>query len=122
VESLRRFDIAGKKSHKIVLPDLSPDLYPHFIRGFFDGDGSISIRKDGQPQFNMTSNSLFLEQCRAILATAGLNPNVRLGKRKRDGVEDVTCSLIYTGSGNTRKFGTYIYRDATVFLPRKFYK
>jgi dUTP pyrophosphatase len=49
---------AGKKDSVVKFPELSNEnLQWHFIRGYFDGDGSICPRKNGYPRCNITSNS-----------------------------------------------------------------
>jgi hypothetical protein len=38
-----------------VIPKISNELYPHFIRGFFDGDGSISLNKNNKSNIYICS-------------------------------------------------------------------
>lgn len=45
VKDLKRLGVSRKKSSSIPFPDLEEDLYRHFIRGFFDGDGHIGKRQ-----------------------------------------------------------------------------
>jgi len=45
-EQLEHLGIDGDKSNNLRFPsELSSELYPHFIRGYFDGDGSVSWTK-----------------------------------------------------------------------------
>jgi hypothetical protein len=46
VKRLFELGCVNNKTFKITLPDLPSNLITHFIRGYFDGDGSISKRKD----------------------------------------------------------------------------
>ena len=46
----------GKKDSLVQYPSISYDLHQYFIRGYFEGDGSVSL-KDGIPRINITSNS-----------------------------------------------------------------
>ncbi len=39
VESLISLGVTPRKSKTIQWPNLAPDLVPHFVRGYFDGDG-----------------------------------------------------------------------------------
>ena len=44
VDDIRALGIDYAKTYKCVIPNISKELFPHFIRGYFDGDGSIIIR------------------------------------------------------------------------------
>lgn len=45
VSDLERNGIIERKTFKLKLPNLRKDLYSHFIRGYFDGDGSVFYSK-----------------------------------------------------------------------------
>ena len=45
VESLMRLGVVPNKTGKECLPDLPSHLVPHFIRGFFDGDGITDVKQ-----------------------------------------------------------------------------
>lgn len=42
---IRKLGIDENKSKSFKFPNICPELYSHFIRGMFDGDGSIFIKK-----------------------------------------------------------------------------
>lgn len=44
VDDIRALGIDYAKTYKCVIPNISKELFPHFIRGYFDGDGSIVIK------------------------------------------------------------------------------
>ena len=44
----------NNKTQKIRLPNLSNELMPHFIRGYFDGDGSIYKIKKRPNSFSVS--------------------------------------------------------------------
>lgn len=50
----------GKKSHSVKFPEhLTDEMKWHFLRGYFDGDGSVmTTRSHGYPRCNIVSNSL----------------------------------------------------------------
>jgi deoxyuridine 5'-triphosphate nucleotidohydrolase len=55
----------GKKSNTVVFPNhLSDELKWHFIRGYFDGDGSVTsiYSKKNSPRCNITSSSYSMLQ------------------------------------------------------------
>lgn len=43
VQALRRFGIVPQKSYGHPLPELTESERPHFLRGFFDGDGCVGV-------------------------------------------------------------------------------
>jgi len=47
INDLLSLGLTPNKSLDVQFPVLKEDLYRHFIRGYFDGDGSIFIAKDG---------------------------------------------------------------------------
>lgn len=49
----------GKKDSTVQYPDIDKELNQYFIRGYFEGDGSISL-KDGIPRVNISSNSPYM--------------------------------------------------------------
>lgn len=128
------------KTYKIVFPKfLRDDLIPHFIRGYFDGDGCIwngkrkkmcvrdPLSKNGYKnrivhnvKFTITSNSNFIiDMQETLIEKLGLK-KTKLYFRNKDNKSIAT--LEYSGRGNIKKFFEYIYKDATIFLERKFKK
>jgi hypothetical protein len=103
-----------RKSFKIEFPKLKDTLENHFIRGYFDGDGSVSA----------TDKTLQLTICCAsekflfdLVEKMKINANLKRYKiyKRKDGL------LIYVNSSgedilNIRK---YLYKNSTTFLGRK---
>ena len=60
---LTALGVMQNKTFKITFPDINKDLFSHFIRGYFDGDGCISKTGRGAKcnivssyDFNLTNN------------------------------------------------------------------
>jgi hypothetical protein len=101
------------KSNTIKFPKfISPYLIQHFIRGYFDGDGSIS-KTSNTKQLNVLGNKLFLKDIQTIWMNTC---NVRKTKLFNKGK---IYSLHYGGNGNIEKIRNYLYTNATVWLDRK---
>lgn len=47
----------GKKDSDIKYPNIPKELSQYFIRGYFEGDGSICLKNNSIPRVNITSNS-----------------------------------------------------------------
>ena len=109
------------KTSKITFPSLPNHLIRHFIRGYFDGDGSICERKHKKRQSDLAcsftcGNVVFLESLREILFQNNVKSYLVRDKR------GAKYSLSLAGLQNPDTFLHYIYDDATVYLDRKYLK
>ena len=68
-DSLGRFNLGTNKSLILSFPDkmINNKLINHFMRGYFDGDGSISCGSDGQLKFGLRGTIDFLKTYNDIL-------------------------------------------------------
>lgn len=63
VNDLISHGVVPQKTGKELIPDIKPELVRHFIRGYFDGDGSLAKSKSGNKfsySFKIGSSSLKL--------------------------------------------------------------
>ena len=71
VQDLVRHGIVPNKSNILKRPNIDKEYYSHWIRGLFDGDGSVSLCKDGNTrgEFFGTKDVMefVVENCAAIL-------------------------------------------------------
>jgi hypothetical protein len=122
-EDLGRFNIVPRKSLIYTFPEWmkTHPLKHHFIRGYNDGDGSFYIpklkdgRKSEQIYFSMRGTPAFLADVRYILEQ-------ECGLDERDKPIRISSGhgcLEYGGNGIVKKITDYLYRDATIYLPRK---
>lgn len=97
-------------------------LIKHFIRGYFDGDGSIimSLTKDGYNKYSVdiASAKQFCQELQQLL-TSILDINIGIGDASnKNGITQIVRIRGY----NIFKFLDWIYEDATIFLKRKYNK
>lgn len=117
--------LSGKIAEKGIVPNkskilkfpnneiiLNDDLYSHYIRGYFDGDGSIYKSGNGSAIKIMSSN-LFIEGLDKYL----LDKNI-IGKIHP--VTSYTYEYYVNYQEEVFKFLNYIYKDATIYLNRKY--
>lgn len=114
VNDLKSIGCVNRKSLILRFPEkLSKGLYSHFIRGYFDGDGSIN--DPSRPiSVSLIGTYSFLEKVHNIL-------NLPLDNIKHRNTRH--SELVFTNGlcGETaRNFCKYIYKDATIFLERKY--
>ncbi len=99
-----------------ILPTVSPDLFRHLVRGFFDGDGTIHYT-NGHLVFGLCGTKELMEYMREIL-------HVTCGTRKNHAVTHHPSAgkvwyIEYNGNKQcTRIFG-WLYEGATVYMERK---
>ena len=114
--------ITPNKSLTIGFPNWLPkDLISHYVRGVFDGDGSIyqSFRNDNNKPITLTitATESFCKELRNICKQT-LNINA--------GIYDASChngiTKVFTISGRNvaKKFLDWIYEDADLYLQRKY--
>jgi hypothetical protein len=123
-----------KSSVGMIFPNLKEELVPHFIRGFFDGDGSIVVnevknryirvkdyllKKEFKPK--LRKRIFFTSTDKTFLQTI-LNklPNI-LGKPQWRSVikKNTTWTLSLEVQKDVSTIYNYLYKDASVFLKRK---
>lgn len=104
------------KSCTLQFPTTVPrNLMSHFIRGYFDGDGSIGVTKGNGVWFNIEGSEPFILNLQEYLKF--LVPKLKLTKRNSAG-----CSITFKHGGkkNVLKLLNWIYKDATLYIERKY--
>jgi hypothetical protein len=97
---------------------LDDGLVSHFIRGYFDGDGGISIAKNQlyKSSAGFAGNYDFLSELQLILIDKCNINKTKISKNAN------IFSLVVSGRFQLSRFLKYIYQDANIFLQRKFDK
>lgn len=121
VKDLMSYGVFPNKTDKIIFPDLPENLIRHFIRGYFDGDGSICERKHKKRLSDLAcsfscGSMLFLEKLREILYQNNIKSYIVQDKRGNK------ASLSLAGLTNPDVFLHYMYDNATIYLDRKYNK
>lgn len=118
---LEELGVYTDKSYTLKFPEwISLDLIPHFIRGVFDGDGSIYGQKISERNFQVnatiTSTKEFCESLQAICKEQlGINAGVYESSCKNG----ITKVFTIGGRNKVKIFLDWIYKDANLFLERK---
>lgn len=146
VNDLINLGCIPNKSLTLTFPDfINDELLPHFIRGYFDGDGCIwngkrkkvvvkdSRNKTGYREriihnvkFTITGNYTFISKLQNILVNKLGLSKTKLNFSKSKDVNNNTssniCTMEYSGRKNSRKLFDFLYKDATIYLDKKFNK
>lgn len=112
-KDLMQHGVVPKKSQKEVMPELREDLIPHFFRGYFDGDGCLSVQAN-------VKGRRYRAQMSVIggppLLTAMMNHfKLNKGLRQLRGA----WYLEVTRAQTILDIGETMYKGATQYLERK---
>ena len=110
--------VPADKSFKIRFPEwLNEELYRHFIRGYFDGDGCIGVSQRGwkSTSIQFCGNLEFLTAIRNIL-TQNTSIEMNLYSEQHSCVYDLKKGGIH----NIYPILNYLYKDSAIYLQRKY--
>lgn len=122
VEDLGRYGIVQRKSRiDIPLPNIDKDLLRHYIRGYFDGDGSVMKSKCKDQRLSrygisICGTSSFLYGMKEILDKS-IKCNATIIDMNKYGVNIFNLRL--SNNADLYNFYKYIYADATIYMVRK---
>lgn len=116
-KSLEKNGMVQNKSLVLEFPDISEDLYSHFIRGCFDGDGTIG-KNDGY--FGLVSTKQFVKAVDEIFKKElGVIHSKIVESPCKNGI---THELRYCRKSETKLIFDWLYKDAELYLDRKYEK
>lgn len=116
VDSLERYGVVANKTYVLesLFTDLSDDLLRAYLRGLFDGDGSLYI-SGGIVHGNFTEGLLHIvAQFRDVV-----NSKIGIENTTKIQCNNGVYHAIWNGN-NCVKLCKYLYKDAKYFLPRKY--
>lgn len=98
------------------------NLLNHFIRGVWDGDGHIGIykrKKNGWVlvDVSLTSTLMFCDSLSKILKVRNINTSAGIKNKNK-----ITRQLHINSRPQAIKFLDWLYKDATIYLDRKYDK
>lgn len=116
------------KTHILSFPTAIPKhLIKHFLRGYFDGDGCVSITKrvdrvirgnSWRVQFTITGREEFVREYQNHLCEA-----IQLNKTALNRVKtNFAVSLHYNGINTVTRILNYLYEGSTIYMRRKYDK
>lgn len=125
VKDIEKYGCVPNKTYKdLHIPDIDENLIIHFIRGFFDGDGSICLDKSRKKEkdwvrCDFTNASLtLLNEIREYLYSVGIRSYICC-ESKKNGSTIPIYRLLITCRTDAYEFLEMLYNDATIFLDRK---
>ena len=110
------------KSLVLQFPDKSifssSDLIIHFIRGYIDGDGSVTLGYTKYSMFSIIGTKEFLSGIIDSFPTLFTLSSYHKDKRHPDS----NTYFISIGGKKSAKLGDILYKNATIYLERKYNK
>lgn len=123
VNDLKRFNILPRKGGLNVFPYwlTKHPLCHHFIRGLIDGDGCFCKRSHrNNIIFNLAGSKQTISSIQTFLTEICDLPKNKLSLKPRSVTYNyIPATLSYYGNFDVWRLKDYIYKNATVFLPRK---
>lgn len=125
VEGLIKCGCLEKKTYSLFFPteqQVSALFLSHFLRGFFDGDGSICLSKNGKRngvqrfrwEANFVSTKEFILELRDYLFSVGIEGNITNNKTSK-GISSIRISK----TESLTKLKRLLYQNETISLKRK---
>lgn len=115
-KTLEAYGMVQAKSLVLEFPHwLDKKLYPHFLRGYLDGDGSIDKDLAGGGVSLVGTKSFCKDVQEFLLHDLNVESKMYIPKKSKNTIE-----LRINKKRDSKIFLDYIYQDAILFLKRKF--
>lgn len=120
ISDLLKLGIMPRKAFTHTYPKITePQLVSHYIRGIFDGDGCIAVRRRKgvyDPIFNIAGGKDF---CKWALEIIRQHAGIRGGGISKDPNSDKTWHIQICGYQQVKRVYMWLYFGATRWLARK---
>lgn len=115
IDDLLALGFDNNKTGNEFIPDINPALIRHFLRGFFDGDGTI-FKSRGYDTVGFTSS---LDMLNAISELLSKELSIDIKKIYTESGNKQAYRLYYSKQEEVYKIYNYLYDNATIYLERK---
>lgn len=115
VDDLKKHGCIENKSLKLKFPEIKEEYIRHFIRGYFDGDGSLNKTKGykGKTEYSIQ----FIGTKDFLLSLMEVfNKDLKLYCNNN------VYELSIGGNNQVKNITNYLYNNATIYLDRKYEK
>ena len=109
--------VLPNKTYILKFPNfIKENLLRHFVRGYFDGDGSITIGKRNRPKICIASTVEFLRGIKDYCDSQGWNTFIYSKK----GCDKSFGTLEAQSKETVKNFLDWIYKDSNIYCERKY--
>ena len=121
-KDIEKYGVDYQKSYSLsTIINIPNDLMHHFIRGVFDGDGCLFYQNGKKETHNISPGITIVGTENFLNFISKYIPDIpkslRFDKRTKS-----TYTLYLKSIKRYKRFTDYIYKDATIYLDRKFKK
>lgn len=120
--SLTKQGCHKNKTFTLSMPTINKDLIRHFIRGYFDGDGSIIESKLHTEFMICGASKHFVEQIHDIICEETFVNKRKLYCKTYDKTQNSVYYIRICGINNVNKVFKYLYKDSNIYMERKYRK
>lgn len=117
------------KSLVLKFPNIKSNLVNHFIRGYFDGDGCVSscIKKQkciyNNKEYFYSYPRLYINICGTYEFLFSLKNEINMFNLYKEKRILTNCyRLVGSNQNQIKDFFNYLYKNATIYLERKYNK
>jgi len=111
--SLIKRGCVPRKSLKLDFPDVPQEFLSHFVRGYFDGDGSIHFNKPNTIKISFLGTKLFLDKLQSRLGSA-----LKMKPRYLTRIKSIWRFYVY--GDDARALCAWMYKNSKgLYLERK---
>lgn len=123
VDSLIKNGVTANKTLTMRVPHLETTLQRHFVRGYFDGDGHVSLYKRSTYGYNIRTGFVCgtLDYAQDILKILNSHLNLR-NKNSIYSENERNHSYQTTNKSDALLVLDFLYKDSNVYLSRKYEK
>lgn len=118
VNDLKKYHvIKGKQGANLPMPELDSDLIRHFVRGYFDGDGTV-YRRGNRPSVSFCADEIFANQLSELFGEIGIRSSVIDMRKYGSNIFHVRVD----NNASTYRLFSYMYDASNFKLDRKYKK
>lgn len=119
-KSLEKLGGIPRKSKNAKMPNIPKEYLNHFIRGLFDGDGTVVLSKTNYPQVGFASGTRsFLDELNHILPIEGNVIVESCHNKIYHKIKGFSCSLYFYGK-RAQEIIKFMYDKSSIHLERKY--
>jgi intein-encoded DNA endonuclease-like protein len=110
------------KSLILKYPQIDKQFSNHFIRGYFDGDGSIFSYKNDFTVSLVSTDDFCRSAQDIIYNNIGILGKITKDKEMLSRGNNITSIMLFRGNRQILRLMDWLYQDATIYMERKYQK
>lgn len=125
VDSLKKLNLIQNKTKRVTISELIPqELWHHVIRGYFDGDGCIYVKKNRENYVTCSISSCSLEILKQIESFLKNEKVLTFPEKKYIYKYDNKNygTIVVNSRKETNNFLKFLYKNSSVYMDRKYLK